>query len=347
LIMKEALIQSLKEIEKKHHAIRNEAEVIHHIVVEILEKLGWDVKDPSEIAHEYVYLQKRVDIALLKDDKAIALLECKYYDKNLDSFVDQIMQYAFMAGAPLAILTNGLEWRFYAALAQVDWSKRCICHLFLQQWDYDFLATTLMQFLSKDRVLLESYATEINTYALKSNLVTNVGSTEVKPKIQKVIQQIKPQVVKPASDNQIPGSDDTVEHDDHDPSEISLKSIDRDDKEFDRYNIFGFQFCDQYVYTKSWADFYSKFLSLIYQKHPDDFLRKASTLNDDIVWFSSNASIVKNPRQILQSNVWFRNRFNPRRLMGMVKDLLGLHNHSYSDLKLNLKRDPKLIGKQW
>lgn len=91
----------------------NEQATITQIIVPVLIDLGWDVDTISR--EHWVGGRKeggKVDIALMKADRCICIVEAKRPGVNLIDHVDQILRYAFYEGVTFCVLTDGLEWRF-------------------------------------------------------------------------------------------------------------------------------------------------------------------------------------------------------------------------------------------
>ena len=84
--------------------------------------LGYNVFDPSEVVPEYtadVGTKKgeKVDYALIQDDEPVMLVECKWYQSNLDDEPAwQLYRYFSVSQARFGVLTDGIIYRFYADL---------------------------------------------------------------------------------------------------------------------------------------------------------------------------------------------------------------------------------------
>lgn len=103
----------------------NEARTREAIVAPILRTMGWDVADFSLVDVEYSVHggegSRKVDYALwgksaprsTQQDKPATLLEAKGVNETLDeeSVVRSIRHYAFEAGVPYVMLTNGKTWQ--------------------------------------------------------------------------------------------------------------------------------------------------------------------------------------------------------------------------------------------
>ena len=104
--------------------IVSEAQTSQGIVLPILNNLGWDVFDTSEVTPEYAVGGRRVDFALRIQMINKVFLEIKKTSENLENHQEQLVYYAFQQGVKLAILTNGITWQFYLPLEEGGWEQR-------------------------------------------------------------------------------------------------------------------------------------------------------------------------------------------------------------------------------
>jgi Predicted type IV restriction endonuclease len=102
----------------------SEAQTSQGIVLPILNSLGWDIFNVSEVTPEYSVAGKRVDFALRIQSVNKVFLEIKKTSENLDKHQEQLVYYAFQQGVKLAILTNGITWQFYLPLEEGSWEQR-------------------------------------------------------------------------------------------------------------------------------------------------------------------------------------------------------------------------------
>ena len=91
------------------------------LVLPFIRELGYDVFNPEEVLPEYtadVGIKKgeKVDYAILKDGSPIILFECKPCGAKLDSYSSQLYRYFSVTNARIAILTDGVIYRFYSDL---------------------------------------------------------------------------------------------------------------------------------------------------------------------------------------------------------------------------------------
>lgn len=99
------------------------------LVLPMLDALGYDIWNPSEVCPEYeadfaikkAGQKEKVDVALLRNDLPRTYIEVKQVDTVLDGHEGQLARY-FNATqtVTLGILTNGVEWRFYTDTGNVN-----------------------------------------------------------------------------------------------------------------------------------------------------------------------------------------------------------------------------------
>ncbi len=86
--------------------------------------LGYDVFNPQEVVPELtadvgVKKGEKVDYAIKQDGEVIVLIECKTAGVNLsEANMSQLFRYFTVTKARIAILTNGIHYRFYSDLEE-------------------------------------------------------------------------------------------------------------------------------------------------------------------------------------------------------------------------------------
>jgi len=105
-------INDLKSLVKTEEATK------HSFVMPFLQILGYDIFDPTLIVPEFTAdagkkKGEKVDYAIMYDDNPIILIEVKKHTENLDNHIDQLYRYFSVLDNKFAILTNGIEYRFF------------------------------------------------------------------------------------------------------------------------------------------------------------------------------------------------------------------------------------------
>ena len=117
-----------KNIERHRDRCTNhETNTIQYLVIPLLEGLGWDAKNPSEVVREFAPTGKRrygrhekVDVALLEGEDPMVFIEVKRLDRDLGDpqYMDQLKKYTrscSMYGG-FAVLTNGRYWQIHEVI---------------------------------------------------------------------------------------------------------------------------------------------------------------------------------------------------------------------------------------
>ncbi len=91
------------------------------LVLPFFRILGYDVFNPEEFLPEYtadVGIKKgeKVDYAIMKDGEPVVLIEAKWCGERLEGHDSQLFRYFATRKAKLAILTNGIIYRFFTDL---------------------------------------------------------------------------------------------------------------------------------------------------------------------------------------------------------------------------------------
>jgi hypothetical protein len=114
-----------QKIEKLQEHVLTEEATKNAIIMPFINALGYDVFDPREVVPEFVAdigLKKgeKVDYAILREGKLAIIIECKAISENLDVHNSQLFRYFHVTEAKFAILTNGIQYRFYTDLVEAN-----------------------------------------------------------------------------------------------------------------------------------------------------------------------------------------------------------------------------------
>lgn len=105
-------------------AIETEEATKHAFVMPFIQLLGYDIFNPKEVVPEFTAdigtkQGEKVDYAIFKDDEVIMLIECKKYGSEVsDAQTSQLYRYFSVVRARIAVLTDGVVYRFFADLEE-------------------------------------------------------------------------------------------------------------------------------------------------------------------------------------------------------------------------------------
>lgn len=120
MVFSDSIIQFAATIPQRKMACSTEEATKHSLILPVIQMMGYDIFDPTEVVPEVdCDIRKsgdRVDYIIQKNGHHKILVECKHWKKNLDGYVSQLGAYFVASEARFGILTNGIEYRFYADL---------------------------------------------------------------------------------------------------------------------------------------------------------------------------------------------------------------------------------------
>ena len=102
----------------------NEEATKHSLILPLIQLLGYNVFDPTEVVPEVDCDIRRngdrVDYVIQRHGHHLILIECKHWARDLDYYVSQLGGYFAGSLARFGILTNGIEYRFYTDLDRAN-----------------------------------------------------------------------------------------------------------------------------------------------------------------------------------------------------------------------------------
>lgn len=112
-------------IEKLKKSINTEEATKTSLIMPFFQILGYDVFNPNEFIPEYtadVGIKKgeKVDYAIILDGVVTILIEAKSINENLQKHGSQLFRYFGTTQAKLAVLTNGILYKFYTDLDETN-----------------------------------------------------------------------------------------------------------------------------------------------------------------------------------------------------------------------------------
>jgi len=90
-------------------------------VLPFINLLGYDIFNPMEVTPEFTAdlgLKKgeKVDYAIYQGGEPILIIECKNWKQDLNVHNSQLFRYFHVTKTRFALLTNGIDYRFYSDL---------------------------------------------------------------------------------------------------------------------------------------------------------------------------------------------------------------------------------------
>ncbi len=167
--MKDALVSQIKRFKSDSQIFNyDEQKVKQGVILRILSILGWDTFDVEEVCPEYSVSGGRVDYSLRINGENKIFVEAKKPAEDLDSHSEQLLKYAIGRSIGVAILTNGIIWKFYlssSSLEDVELGQRIFYTINISTQHEDDVSQRFIEFLSKEKVRSgEAKQNAINVY---------------------------------------------------------------------------------------------------------------------------------------------------------------------------------------
>ncbi|TDQ29731.1 type I restriction endonuclease [Tenacibaculum caenipelagi] len=119
------LANKLKALSQKITTLKDQIETEEAtktaFVLPFIDILGYDIFNPTEVVPEFtadIGLKKgeKVDYAIIENNVPILIIECKHWKENLNTHNSQLFRYFHTSKSRFALLTNGIEYKFFTDL---------------------------------------------------------------------------------------------------------------------------------------------------------------------------------------------------------------------------------------
>jgi predicted type IV restriction endonuclease len=157
--MRDTLVDIRKKLQSG--VFQNEEHVRLSLVARILNKLGWDIWNPTEVNTEFAPVRTedntRVDFALfLHSQEPSLFIEVKAVGKmgDLRKAEEQMRDYNRNNTAPISVLTDGATWRFYYSRTGGEFASKLFrtIELLKAELDLDDALQAFSTFLGKAEI---------------------------------------------------------------------------------------------------------------------------------------------------------------------------------------------------
>lgn len=148
-----------EQIKKRQAHVKGEEATKQALVLPFLQVLGFDIYDPTEIRPEYIadFAKKKssgqfekIDYALYIKGEPAIFVECKSIDAVLEDHDGQLSRYYNSTpSVKLAVLTNGIQYRFFTELRAPNLMDQA-----------PFLAFNILKVAERDAELLKPFTKE-------------------------------------------------------------------------------------------------------------------------------------------------------------------------------------------
>lgn len=111
------------KVEQLKDRIETEESTKHAFILPFINMLGYDTFNPMEVVPEFTAdlgtkKGEKVDYAIFQEGNPILIIECKHWREKLDIHSSQLFRYFHVTKTRFALLTNGIEYRFFTDLEE-------------------------------------------------------------------------------------------------------------------------------------------------------------------------------------------------------------------------------------
>ncbi|WP_099314061.1 type I restriction endonuclease [Clostridium paraputrificum] len=123
--IKDKLYSLSERIDLLVEQIKTEEGTKQSLILPFFQILGYDVFNPLEFCPEFdadygVKKGEKVDYAIIIDNEPTILIEAKSCTEKLDKHGSQLFRYFNSSKAKFGVLTNGIKYRFYSDLDEIN-----------------------------------------------------------------------------------------------------------------------------------------------------------------------------------------------------------------------------------
>jgi predicted type IV restriction endonuclease len=130
----------------------NEQAISQGMVLRVFQELGWDTWDTNVVWPEFQTGEGRADFALCHPPSKPAVFTEVKQPGKAEEAVRQALEYAFHAGVPFVVLTDGRTWSFYLPAEQGSYEDRRVYKLDLYERPPAEAGEILHRYLERARV---------------------------------------------------------------------------------------------------------------------------------------------------------------------------------------------------
>lgn len=332
-------------------------------VLPILARLGWDRDNIRQVIPEYSVGDGRVDYCLKvagqgkeQGKEQTVFIEVKRTSEDLDRHQRQLLAYAFDAGVKIAVLTNGLVWWFYLALADSSWEQRKFFTIDIEHRDPQTAAKYFRDFLERDAIAHGSPVERAERVRADKKVEGVLRKTipvawkELCEEPDELLLELFTEKVenlcghRPDPDmlaeylatvNMAPAGDKPAH-----PEGPTITRRPRGHRRRDSYKFkaaVAYSFRGQRHPVRSWKEVLVGLCSDLYEVHGVDFERVLGLRGRKLAYFSRDPEGMIKPREIPGPGIHAETNFSADDIMDRCYEVLDLFGHSEDEFQVEAR----------
>ncbi|MFC1985539.1 restriction endonuclease subunit R [Chloroflexota bacterium] len=350
--MREELISYLKQLKTDRRIDKfDEAATKQTVLLRILSLLGWDTFDIDAVKPEFAVGSQRVDYSLRKSGRNKVFIEVKKVGEDLEKHQEQLLNYSFKEGVKLAILTNGIAWRFYLPLHEGSWEQRKFYTIELYNQDINDIADRFISYLERENVVSEKaiinaeevYKSKQKEYLIHDTLPVAWNKLISEP------DELLIELIADATEKQCGYKPDNSTVEDFisncvirvstlvekSPNiEAVRKPISISQGSYIGKSISAFSFGNTRYEVRYWIEVLKHLSGIIYKLHQGDFERVLQLRGSLRPYFTKKADELRIPQQIEGSGIFMETNLSSNLMVRICIDMVRLFGYSERDFNV-------------
>lgn len=342
-------------IPDKIDKIQNEDAAKMAFVQPFIVALGYDIFDPAEVMPEYPIFEsgkknEYADYAILRDEKPIILIECKWNEKDIADLNNkeyhiQLNKYYNLTPAKFGILTNGIVYKFYSDMDEknkmdklpfLEFDMRNIkdpilndpnmseIKIFSKPMDKDeaYKRAQDLKYIKEIRNLLENEfkqpSDDFVRFIAEQVYKGPKLSKNVVDKFSKYTQMTCNQFIQDKMNNTWKAAQKLTQ-----PTSTDLDGDQESESKGPKYFIFNGERHE----VKFWKDMLPKICSIMASKHNDRFGEVLNLKGTKNPYFSKNKEDLTSPELIEGTDIYAETWFGKNGLLKQSKKVIDLFDY--------------------
>lgn len=357
--MRETILQLVEDIKADKRLIAfDEAATKQVVVLRLLSSLGWNTYKIDEIHPEYSVGTKRVDYSLRVNGQNKIFIEVKRAGEDLEKHQEQLLNYSFQEGIPIAILTNGITWWFYLPLLEGNWENRRFYTIEIYDQNVEDMAPKFIDFLSRDNVstgkALENAKTVHKSKQKSSSIKDTIPKawekliTEPDELLVELIAETTEKMCgfrpdNPTVEKFILSRVKTSARVGEKPQPIKApvltvrRTYRQPIRDYSHKSIILFQFQGRTYHVKNWKNMLLEVGSVIHKIHGDQFSQVLRLRGRKRLYFSKDPRDLFRGVKIPGTDIYAEVNLSANSIVKMCRDLIGLFGYSADDFSIEIK----------
>jgi hypothetical protein len=332
----------------------DEAATKQAVLLKVLSLLGWDTFNIDEVVPEYAVGTQRVDYSLRNSNTNKVFIEVKKVGEDLDKHQEQLLNYSFKEGVKLAVLTNGVGWRFYLPLYEGSWEQRKFYTIEIYDQESGDIADRFIGYLEKENVCSGKSAQNAEAVykSRQKDYLIHYTLPKAWDRLISTPDELLVELISDATEKLCGHKPDasTVEKFIlSDVASIVPRSTSSKAKEIikeplnkiENYKGMGvssFVFRGDKYEVKYWIEILTKLANIISNLHRSDFEEVLQLKGSKRPYFTKKADELRIPIRVGDSDIYMETNLSSTMIMKICLNLIGLFGYSAKDFSVEIMK---------